>query len=293
MDETLRNVRDVYRLLDACLCHGGDPSGWRLTLSEGLRDLFGGINAHCGEYRHILCPDRATVLDFVATDWPAPEQGRLFARDQVSGKHRDDPLLKAIRARGRQCIVTSVADLMPPEAYFLGAFYRENLAEAGIGDFLIAKAPVQGTDSDGRSIMHVCVRGRDMPFFAAADRRLMQILTVELVRLVGTRLADTTSPVHGLTARQRETLAHLLRGAGLIEAAAAMGLSVGTFKKYAAGLYALFGTRGRAELQARFAGTEGLRLPGAEISPIRNRIRRIRPPMAQPWASPDHLLRPG
>ena len=91
MDVTLRNLHEVYRLLDACLRYGGDPTGWRQTLAEGLRELFGGINAHCGEYTHINDPARAGVLDFVATDWPTPEQARSFARYQVSGKHVHDP----------------------------------------------------------------------------------------------------------------------------------------------------------------------------------------------------------
>ncbi|WP_127559547.1 helix-turn-helix transcriptional regulator [Nioella ostreopsis] len=291
MDVTLRNLREGYRLLDACLRFGGDPTGWRQSLAEGLRDLFGGINAHCGEYAYIHDPVRAGVLDFVATDWPTPEQARSFARYQVSGKHVHDPLFAAIRARRKQFLVTSITDLMPPEEYFRGAFYRDNMADAGIGDFLIAIAPICGGKGPPRSVMHVCVRGREDPFFTPEDRKLMRLLTLGLAPLVGTRLADSQSPVHGLTTRQREALAHLLTGAGMAEAARAMGVSQGTFKKYAAALYALFGTRGRAELQARFANSDGIRLAGVAANPIRGRIRRARPPMAQPWDSPDHLLR--
>jgi DNA-binding CsgD family transcriptional regulator len=291
MDVTLRNLHEVYRLLDACLRYGGDPTGWRQTLAEGLRELFGGINAHCGEYTHINDPARAGVLDFVATDWPTPEQARSFARYQVSGKHVHDPLFAAIRARNKRFLVTSIADLMPPVDYFRGDFYRDNMAEAGIGDFLIAIAPILGEDGVPRSVMHVCVRGREAPFFTPEERKLMRVLTLSLARLVGTRLADSTSPVHGLTSRQREALSHLLSGAGLAEAARAMGVSQGTFKKYAATLYGLFETNGRAGLQARFANTGGIRLAGVATGPIRGRIRRAGPPMAQPWDSPDHLLR--
>lgn len=291
MDVTLRNLREVYRLLDACLRYGSDPTGWRQTLAEGLRDLFGGINAHCGEYAFIHDPARAGVLDFVATDWPTPEQARSFARYQVSGNHVHDPLFAAIRARRKRFLVTSIADLMPPEDYFQGAFYRDNMSDAGIGDFLIGIAPIPVDDGAARSIMHVCVRGREDQFFTPDHRKLMRVLTLGLTRLVGTRLADSQSPVHGLTSRQREALSHLLTGAGLADAARSMGVSQGTFKKYAATLYGLFGTRGRAELQARFANSDGIRLAGVTTSPIRGRIRRAGPPMTQPWTSPDHLLR--
>ena len=283
-------MRQLYRLIDNCLLAGGDPNAWRLTLAYGIRDMFGGVFAHAGEFRFIHDDERAEVLHMVDTGWPRAEQHDAFVRYQVEGAHRFDPLRAAITGKAKKFLVTSVDCLVDADAFFSSEFYEQYMAPADIGDQLISIAPI--ADSRGeRSSLHTCIRGRSEPLFDDEERRLMRLLTFEISGLIGTRLADTSDPIVKLTDRLRQALALLLQGLSEADAAGKMGVAVGTFHKYVTEIYSTLGVRSRAELHVKFA-SRGVPVTGSGPADSRlPRIRREGAPMAKPWRSPDYIRR--
>ncbi|MGE3247929.1 MAG: helix-turn-helix transcriptional regulator [Beijerinckiaceae bacterium] len=283
------DIRQIYRLIDACVQSGGDPTSWRSVLAYGIRDIFGCMYAHAGEFAHIHDDSRARVLHMVATPWPRPEQHEAFVRYQVEGAHLHDPLRCAIVKKPKRFIVASIGNLVDPESFFGSEFYVEYMQPADVGDQLICIFEIAGSAGE-RYNLHTCLRARNEPLFTESERRLMRLLTFELSGLVGARLADSCDPVAGLTPRLRQALELLLDGLGEAEAARRLGVASGTFHKYVVEIYAALGVKSRPALHARFARRG---IGGADMNagdPRWQRIRREGAPMTKPWRGGGYFL---
>ncbi len=278
----LREVCELFSLLDSCLEVGLDPDGWRQVLAVGLADLFGCVVAQSGEFRNIY-DDEAEVLHFIDYGWESDEQKAHFVAYQVEGAHRLDPARTILKARRGHLVATSTGALTDFEAYTQSEVYRRYMAPAGLGDNLISITQIPNSDGT-RWNMISCMRRAGEPLFRASERRLMRLLAILLRPLIGERLADSTSPLMRLTPRQHQTLRLLLDGLSEAKASAAMGISQQTLHKSVTELYRLFGISSRAQLQAHFAGRGRLTTERERVhDPLRGRVRREGAPMARPW----------
>ena len=287
----LRDLREVYVVLDQCLQFGADPDGWRHRLADGARGLFKAPIVINGEFIGMYDPARAHALHVIDTGWVTPEQKLAFVHYELDGANRTDPLRAAFdRKKGPLMVASGVATL-GYDAYTGSDTYQRYMAPAGIGDQLVAISRI-GEASEDRWNMISVIRGSDEPPFSARDRRLMRILAGELKPLVGTRLADSTSAVMQLTPRQHLTLRLLLGGGSEAEVAKAMSLSPATLHKYVISLYRLFGVKSRAALQAMFAGRGRLSSEREQTAdPRQHRARREGVPMTTPWRAPSTIRR--
>ncbi len=287
----LRDLRQVYVIVDLCLQVGADPDGWRHRLAGGLREFVRAPIVISGEFLHIYDAARAQAGHVIDLGWQTPEQKLAFVRYELDGANRSDPLRAAIAARQGRFMVTSAVAALGRETYSESETQRRYMAPAGLGDQLVAISRIGAPDED-RWNMISAIRTSDEPPFDRRDRQLMRMLVRELTPLIGTRLADSTSPVMKLTPRQHLTLRLLLEGGSEGDVARAMKLSKSTLHKYVIGLYRLFGVNSRPALQALFAGRGRLSSEREMAAdPRLNRARREGVPMTAPWRSPSTMRR--
>ena len=286
-----KDIRRVYRLLDACLQVGMDPDGWRHRLALGVLRVLRAKVVITGEFLHIFDIDRARALHALDVGWSNPAEQAFFVEYQLRGANRSDPLRAALTTRKSRLLVASLASILDYDAYRQSDVYQHYMLPAGVGDQLVAISEIAGSQGE-RWNMVTALRAAADDIFSADDRRLMRILAGELSGLVGTRLADSTSPVMRLTPRQHHTLRLLLEGGSESAIAERMNLSRPTVHKYVAQLYRMMDVSSRAELQARFAGLGRMSHEREQTSdPRRHRVRREGTPMAKPWRAPETIRR--
>ncbi len=287
----LRDLRQVYVILDLCLQVAADPDGWRHRLANGVRALFKAPIVISGEFVGMYDPVKAHALHVIDSGWVTPEQKLAFVRYELDGANRTDPLRAVIDSKKGPLMVTSAVAALGHDAYFGSDTYRRYMGPARLGDQLVAISQIGQADEDRWNMISM-IRGSDEPPFSARDRRLLRILAAELMPLVGARLADSTSPVMKLTPRQHLTLRLLLAGGSEAEVAREMNLSPSTLHKYVIALYRLFGVKSRPALQALFAGRGRLSTEREQtIDPRQHRARREGVPMTAPWRAPSTIKR--
>ncbi len=278
-------------MLDLCLQFAADPDGWRYRLAEGVRGLFKAPIVVSGEFVGIYDPDKAHALHVIDSGWLTPEQKLAFVRYEIDGANRTDPLRAAFDRKKGPLMVASAVATLGHAGYTESDTYRHYMAPARLGDQLVAISRIGEADEDRWNMISL-IRSSDEPAFSLRDRRLMRVLAAELMPLVGTRLADSTSPMMKLTPRQHLTLRLVLDGGSEAEVAKAMNLSPSTLHKYVIGLYRLFGVNSRSALQALFAGRGRLSSERERSSdPRQNRARREGVPMTVPWRAPSTIKR--
>lgn len=280
MEET-GNRPSAPGILARAAAFAADPIGWRRQLCLDLRDATGSVVALCAEVAHQWDPASAEVRLFVDTGWPDPAQERSFIRYQTEGANAADPFRAALcEARGD--ITVGAISRMVGDAYFESGVYHDYIAPAGIGDMLTSATRV-GPDDLWNIV--TCMRMREHGSFADEDIALIEEMAGALRLRIGFDLADASDPVGSLTHRRRAALEALLNGLSERDASEALGVTVHTFHSHVRDIFAHFGVRTRAELQALFYGRGRLHPEALHGFDARhNRIRRRGAPMARPWS---------
>lgn len=139
------------------------------------------------------------------------------------------------------------------------------LAESGIGDRMVAGAPLQ----PGVELLLVAYRRTSQPAFGTADRTAMTML-ISALGNVARRIArahgliDSRGP---LANREREVLHLLLLGLSEPVVAAHLGLTVRSLHQYVVAIHRKLGVRSRGELMAHFLAPDRYEAARARYAP--------------------------
>jgi DNA-binding CsgD family transcriptional regulator len=246
-----RDLRGVYQLLGECCELGADPLAWRQHLVERLPALLGGQLGHYMEVRVVgqpfgqpfwLAP--LASLDF---GWGTPSDRKPFDAHLATGRPEDGPHITPDLLTRRVKTVQWAENPACPDwhgSYFFNAYVKHTHLDDG----LMAHQLV----GPGQMRWLIANRARGDRHFSVRDRRLMKLLNLELIRLLGHRLARLGEPsVSDLPPRLREVLICLMNGDSEKQAALKLGLSRYTVHDYVKLLHARFGVSSRGELLSR------------------------------------------
>ncbi len=285
------NLETVLDILERCIGYSGDPLGWRLALVEQLSGAVAAPIVMTTEARAAWDPDRAEVLFHVDHGWTSDDQRACFIRYQVEGANRTDPMRLALASRRDEIVVGAASAMLDFDRYRASAVFERYMKPAGVGDMLTAVSAIGPAEADHWNIVS-CVRLESDPPFGEREAALLSTLARLLRSRIGLSLADSSSPVCGLTTRLRSALALLMEGLSEAEAAETMGIRPSTFHGYVQELYRTFGVTSRPKLQALFYGLGRIWTDlQAHDDPRLRRLKRESVPMTGPWRAADSIVR--
>lgn len=247
----LRDVREIYQLIDACRDVGSDPTAWRTLLADALVHRFAARVCMTGEIEHVYDPSRAKALSLIDRGWAEDDPSRLiFLRYLQSGEYGNDPSVHRMIPLKRQLITRSRKQLFAPGEWERSVCFSKHYEPSGLDDMLLSIAQLREPLHDAYSMI-VLHRPLGAQPFTARDRRWVHYLHHELQPHVGRTLADAQDPVAQLSQRLRQALQALLEGHSEQAIADRMNIAVSTAHDYVTRLYRHFGVNSRAQLQAK------------------------------------------
>lgn len=249
-EPSLTDIRRVFRLLNECLDRWADPQAWQSHLLREVCDIAGGVNAQLQLMRPGTSPDRPEIVPLAWFGDPAHRQHYLDSLDPETMPAYPGFGADASPALDGGAIGFTRRMVIPDEAWHASRLYREFVAPIDADEFAIGMsfAPhLEGVVGIASS------RARGAPPIPPVVAATLAILAEEVAPLIGVRLAlaDQTS-MHGLTARQRQTLELLLDGLSEKQVARAMGVKLSTVHSYVVELHRHFDVSSRGELMSYF-----------------------------------------
>jgi DNA-binding CsgD family transcriptional regulator len=173
--------------------------------------------------------------------------GKIWAAFERRGTSFS-PSLRALanRSDGRRPIVVRRRELLDDQEWYGSEYFADCYGPCGFDDYVKTMWPL----GHGRvATVSANREPQDRPF-TEEDRNLLLVFQEQCLRLEEAQAKKLDGP--RLTARQREVLDALLRGASEKEVAWDLGISRETVHSHVKSIYLAYGTRSRAELLARF-----------------------------------------
>ena len=244
-----QDVRDVFHLIGECRDLGRDPCAWRLHLLEGLLRIlhaqlgFAGVE-HVTNFSSELRP-------MVAVGWPSDVCRRRFADFQNEIGNTRLHLFKSRLLEHRPTgpgLVRLRQDLLDDREWTSSVMFNEYLRVGDVNETLHVLLH-RGDGVVGVISLHRTLRDCR---FQPHDRLVMELLTDELLPLVGRSLALDGPSAHGLSPRLRDVLACLLEGDAEKQIARRLGLSAHYLHQCVKAVYRHFEVSSRGELLARY-----------------------------------------
>lgn len=245
----LGEVRAVFRLVAECRELGYDARLWRQHLAEGLLHICTARLCTSGEGWGTPQDRLQRSALLVGAGFDA-ETAANFRKYQEDGMAVRDPAVRHAATLQAPRGTFASEELVGEREYFGSVVYNEYYRKTRC-DFCLFSYHLM-PDPSGMSNIAL-FRAPDMPRFDRHDRKLLDLVSVEVGRLLGGPLALAEDPgVSSLSPRLRQTLEALLEGDGEKQAALRLGISPRTVHEYVEALYRHFGVSSRAELMALF-----------------------------------------
>jgi DNA-binding CsgD family transcriptional regulator len=258
----LREIRQVYDLVQRISEFGDRPEIWRRIALEGLLKLLGGNVGLTVDYRknHDGAPQWVDPID---VGWQSESVRRRFGEYVATGEMATDPAaMRFLQAHGQSSVVTCTrSELVDDKTWYGSPTVSEARRMGDVNDFLASSVALGPNATSGLIIYRPWQDKRFQP----RQRRLMQLFRLELNRAI--RESAGPQPIFGhlppLSPRLRETLELMLSPMSLKEIAAELELSRHTVNDYQKALYRIFGVNCRAGLICQFRPVRRpIRLPG-------------------------------
>ena len=246
---SMRDLRDIYRLVGDCRDLGADPVLWQGRLLEGVLGLVGATAASGGEGRWQRPRGSATPASAFSVGFDASTRDRYRTYLRTNGV-AGDPTMKALGNIPGPLVVRTRDELIPDRDWYHSRLFNEYLKPSHFEHLLYS---VSATAEHDAVFVVGLYRGPGERNFSDRERDLLRVLHREVRRLIGTSLASVfdAGPLQ-LPRRERETLTWLLEGDSEKQVAIRLGVSPATAHQYVTSLYRRFGVRSRAELLAYF-----------------------------------------
>lgn len=248
-----QDVRDIVRLLGDVVVSGGDFSGVKRRLVEGLCRLVDadawtwslGCTAQPGEQPIYLGLAHGGLDE-------ARYASLLLAAGHPDMAWTSEKLLGEMRQHAGH--ITRLRQQIVDEPAFAASGVNGYLRDADIGPFIFSLRPI-----DDRAVSTICVyRRKDAPAFSERHSRIAHILLSELPWLHEQGWpADRGATVPRLSPRLRLVLNLLLDGRTRKEIAASLSLSEHTVAQYQKAVYSHFGVSSHTTLLRRFQMGDG------------------------------------
>lgn len=259
MRVSLKDMREVIRIVGECRELGADASAWHAHATRRLCDLARaqvGIAANLRGFEPGREPMGLTLIRF---GWRDGEAERAWSEYASTVPARRTPEYARLVGFAGPLVTRTRRQLWDDLTWYRSATYNEHHRACGIDHYVfsIARSPL--------GLYNTIWLHRPVGDEAFTRREWWLVHTVhaELAALIGSALARADAPgVGGLTRRQRQTFDGLLRGDSEKQIAAHLGLSPATVHEYVTAIYRHFGASSRGELLARFIGVSRPREAG-------------------------------
>ena len=250
---TLRrqDLHAVDRLIGECCELGDDPYSWHTHMIEGLKPLTGlvgvtlGMDAGRMGTRPILPHTLAGYLD---CGWPDARTRAQVLDYWRTGAVYTDPRFVPFLTMRDPVIVRRQFDLISERDWHRTMHFNEYYRPGGLDHQMITVMSPRPETGIGFYFVNFLRPLKGRPF-SERGRQIVELFMGRVYELLGTELmpfGDSHPP--GLSWRQRQVLALLLRGETQKEIAARLGLSPHTVHDYVRDLYTSLGVTNRAEL---------------------------------------------
>lgn len=191
--------------------------------------------------------------------------GHLDADQQAALRHviaarewREDGMLDLLSACDEPISSRRRRDLMEDGVWYRLDALDRNRFGVGLDDALLSGHALNGGGMGHLIALH---RSKGDRSFMERERLIVQVLHHHLGPLLAADRAMAWSSDDGLSPRLRQTLACLLHGQSMKQAARSLGVSYHTVHSYVKALHEHFGVNSRGELLAKCFGGE--RAPGS------------------------------
>ncbi len=251
-DPTVNEIREVFRLVNACCDKWDHPDEWQVVLLDGVIELLE-LGASVlqfvmpGTHEHL-----PQILPIASKGWKTKEAERLYLQS-IDGDDRP-PLVNIDKALGPAIAEGSVSFsrpmVVPDDVWYPSDFYRDYVEPIGLDEWV---SSFRVSPTLGSVVMVGGNRAHGDEPIAGRKIKLLGILGEEITPLLGTKLSlrGQVSKA-GLTPRQRQTLELLLDGLSEKQVAAELGLSPATVHDYIVKLHKHFDVSSRGELLSYF-----------------------------------------
>jgi len=250
---TLRDMRDLYRLVSECRETGSDVDLWAHRLCEGLAEIIPTRTVTCGlitpailQTGSLPMPGTAEV-SAVGFDQSIREMYRIFHKEQMTWT---DPTFTALSAVGGRVAVRRRRELVDDATWYQSSHFQDYYRQCRVDDCILSLARPAPPTGVAFMFLNINRALGDRPC-AVRECRMVRLLLLEIVDLLGRKLAATCEPSsHGLTPRLRQVLQCLREGDSEKQVALRLAISRHTVHMHINRLHRLFGVSNRGELLA-------------------------------------------
>ena len=250
MTKSYRQLHAAYRVVSDVLSTGPDPVLSKQVLLNRLVDRLACFRGVCTVYSDFTAEGRTRLIDvaFVGAADAVPfERGR---NGPECVNPRINPLTDRCARHGANLAVLHRRTLMS-DADWERSGIGPGVRAAGLGELMCAWY----RRSDGSAFTLGLFKSIGGGAFTLGDFRLVRMVLKELRRLSESgRFLDRPAGIDppGLTVREKQVLALLLKGCSGKEVASHLGISCLTVAGYVKDLYRQFEVHSRSELLAKF-----------------------------------------
>lgn len=244
------DVRQACRLVGECRDLGRDPDAWMTHFCRGLVCLMSaGVVTNCvhptGGVRD--CRD---VFHYTGVGWLSPAHRQRLTEYFMANEHLNELGYRRQQQVWRPQMTVRREDLMPRRVYHRLDEFNLVRKFQGVDDYIVMGMQRAGGPAALTVVVH---RWLNDPVFTPRESRLLHVTGLELIRLLGRRLAVGPDRLRaGLPPRLAPVLDGLLAGDGEKQIAFKLGLSRHTVHEYVGLIYRRYEVHTRAELLALF-----------------------------------------
>lgn len=254
-------VRAAMRLVRGCRERWADATAWRQHLLKGLRTLLESQVAMCVEGGGMDEQGRPQHIELATAGWPNRAARKTFIDYLEMGGPAmmpDFPVVARNIAR-HGAYTTFRRRHVPDSTWYNAPVYRQYHEPIHLDDYAVHMQAMPWLGTTCSLSVH---RLTDAPPLGRRHARLLQIFGEELVPGVGRELClKRQRGLHGLTARQRQTLVRLQQGDSEKQIAQRLGIGKNTVHDFVRELYHYFAVHSRGELLAYFINRRPLPTP--------------------------------
>lgn len=231
-------------------------SGFQERMQALLSALVSALNLHVAVFGRVYAPPGVyppTILEATERGHLNPAQRRAVEEYFARLDAEPDPAhVEAVRRLNGKPLVVRRQDLIDDRAWYASAHVRNCRRRSGVDACIYTVTPHGGPHEYFGFSLH---RAWGRPQFTTVERDAVAALQASLAWLFRSAAAESerAQVLHGLQARLRKTLSHLLDGASEKQAARGLGLSHHSVHHYVKQLHKAFGVSSRGELMARCA----------------------------------------
>jgi hypothetical protein len=261
----LRDIRNVFHLLEEVTERGIDSSAWRQHMLTGLCRLTGARLGISMGLRNAFPGQTVIPLDPITVGFTTEHEEKLWRRYLQTSELGDDPATCALidTQLKQRFFLKAREEMIDAKLWYSSPVVMESRRLAGVDNFLLASTRAH---RPGVILGFSIYRAWGEKPFGVRQQRIARLFHVELLRRLWP-ICDATDPSYlMLPHRLRLTLRSLLAGKTAKETAEAMGLSVQSINTYVKDMYAKLNVDSRGALMNKFLNHPGGRpifLPAA------------------------------